>query len=224
MATIVHAENELPLVPTSAITVVETEHGRLRRKQRGIIKKDLQNALRYGVKESSHPRPNGDPVAKYTYNDVIYLVNERTGEEITSYLVPFQLDEVMLTDKMKKEHRKALKSLQRDRESWKSNTVIVVDTSGSMRASDVCDARDRLGAVWISIALDFIAHRIEACEAGPLDVVSIVGLGETPEVIIREQPCAYILYNRLVKMYKDETIAPFGHGPFLPALWEAIVA
>ena len=49
---------------------------------------------------------------------------------------------------------------------WKSNTVIVIDTSGSMRQNDVWGSRDRLDAVWLSIALDFVATRLENGSAG----------------------------------------------------------
>jgi hypothetical protein len=207
--------------PTSKITVVETEHGRLRRKQRGIDKKDLQTALKYGERETGHPRPNGDPTAKYTYNDIVYIVNECTKEEVTSYAMPFPLDKVVISPAMEKEHRQAQKRLKHDLDSWKSNTVIVVDTSGSMRAADVWGARDRLKAVWMSIALDFIAHRIETCEASPLDVVSIVTLGPLPEVVIEEQPCTFVLYNAVVDIYNQQEIVPRGHGPFIPALQTA---
>lgn len=37
-------------VPTSAIPFVETEHGRMRREQRGIHMRDLQSAMKYGSK------------------------------------------------------------------------------------------------------------------------------------------------------------------------------
>jgi Alpha-kinase family len=207
--------------PTSAIAVVETEHGRLRRKQRGIDKKDLQSAMKYGTRTSTHPRPNGDPVGIYTYKDIVYIVNERTMEEVTTYATPFELDKVNITSGMQNEHDNAVWQLQNDRNCWKSHTVIIVDTSGSMKSADVWGARNRLKGVWISIALDFIAQRIEACEATTLDVVSIVTLREEPEVIALKQPCDYILYNKIVSIYNEALVSASGHGPFLPALEEA---
>ena len=63
-------------VPTSAVSFVETEHGRLRRKQRGIDTKDLKAAKKYGQRYGSHPRPNGDPTSKYLFNDIVYIVND----------------------------------------------------------------------------------------------------------------------------------------------------
>jgi hypothetical protein len=43
-------------VRTSAITFVETEHGRMRRRQRGIDKKNLQEARKYGQRQGTYSR------------------------------------------------------------------------------------------------------------------------------------------------------------------------
>jgi hypothetical protein len=205
-------------VPTSAVSFVETEHGRLRRKQRGIDTKDLKAAKKYGQRYGSHPRPNGDPTSKYLFNDIVYIVNDITAEEVTSYAVPIQLDPVPMTNEMYRIHVAAETKLQEDMSSWTSNTVLVVDRSGSMRASDMWGSRNRLGSVWMSIALDFVAHRIESEAASTTDVVSVVTLEERPVVVIKEQPCTWVLYNELAKLYNDATIHPKGHGPFLPSL------
>lgn len=58
-------------------------------------------------------------------------------------------------------HTKALKLISDDKTNWKSNTVIIIDTSGSMRKTDIWGSRNRLDAVWLSIALDFVATRLE---------------------------------------------------------------
>ena len=89
-----------------------------------------------------------------------------------------------LSNDMERQLRVAKNNLAQDLACWKSNTVLVVDTSGSMRESDVWGARSRLDAVWICIALDFIAHRIESGNAGFYDAVSVVLLGETAPVLI----------------------------------------
>jgi Mg-chelatase subunit ChlD len=209
------------VIPTSAVTFVETEHGRLRRKQRGIDKKDLQAARKHGIRQSTHPRPNGDRVAKYTYNDITYIVNENTGEEVTTYATPVELDPVPITSSSMLQHKRAVEQIKGDLNSWTSNVVLVVDTSGSMKMADVWGTRNRLKAVWLSIALDFIASRLESGEGGLTDVVSIVTLHETSEVIIHEEPCSWVLYNRLVRIYKDDLVPPSGHGPFLPGLEKA---
>ncbi|GAX29515.1 hypothetical protein FisN_36Hu009 [Fistulifera solaris] len=203
---------------TSAISFVETEHGRLRRRQRGIDKKDLQAALKYGARYDNRPRPNGDQTAKYVYNDITYIVNEVTREEITCYAKPLELEEIRLPRQMLVDYLATRRKVKGNPNFWTSNSVLVVDTSGSMREADVWGARTRLAAVWVSIALDFIASRLETGGGGLYDVVSIVTLGEHPTIIFEEEPCSWVLYNHLVKIYSQNLVTPSGHGPFLPSL------
>ncbi len=205
-------------IPTSAITFVETDHGRLRRRQRGIHKKDLKSAKKYGTRSGSHPRPNGDPTAIYRWKDIVYITNERTGEEVTSYAVPFKLDTVPISEQTVREHNEASKVIQKDKSMWNSNTVIVVDTSGSMKRADVWGSRTRLDSVWISVALDFIATRIETGAAGALDVVSVISMGEGAYPIIEEQPTTWVLYNQIVDIYNQTFILPRSHGNYIPSL------
>jgi Alpha-kinase family len=154
----------------------------------------------------------------YTYKEIVYVVNEATRQEITSYAKEFDLDRVPITAEMRRAHDVAEARIKSDPSCRKSHTVIVVDVSGSMKKTDIWGARDRLKSVWISIALDFVAHRIEACEACPLDVVSIITLEEEPKTVAREWPCDYILYNLIANIHNRSTILPRGHGPFIPAL------
>jgi Alpha-kinase family len=205
-------------IATSSIKVVETEHGRLRRQQRGIDKRDLQAALKYGERQDTFARRNGDQTAIYTYKDIVYVVNEASNKEVTVFAKPFDLDAVKITQEMQSEHDDAVQRLKRDPDCCKSHTVIVVDASGSMRKADVWGARNRLKGVLVCIALDFVAHRIEACEACPLDLVSIVTLAQKPQIIVQAQPCDYVLYNKIVDLYNNDVIIPTGHGPFMPAL------
>jgi Mg-chelatase subunit ChlD len=206
-------------VPTSAVTFLETEHGRLRRKQRGIDKKDLQSARKHGTRVAGYRRPqNGDPTGIYTYKGISYVVNERTGEEVTSYTVPLELECIPVTEKMQKEYDDAVVKIKADKNAWLSNTVIVIDTSGSMSEGDIWGARTRLDAAWIAVALDFLAHRLETGAASHMCVISIVTLGREANVVVREQPSSWILYNWLIRTYTEKRIPPYGHGPYFPSL------
>ena len=208
-------------IATSAISFIETEHGRLRRKQRAISKKDLQKAKKYGIRRSSHPRPNGHPTSIYTYNEIVYVANDITGEEVTSYAIPITLDTVKITKDMRENHKKHKVIIENDLSKWKSNTVIVVDTSGSMKGSDVWETRTRLDAVWLSIALDFLALRIESGNAGPYDVVSIISMGTSSEILFYEEPTTWVLYNQIVDLYQSKSVKPSGHGNYIPSLDKA---
>jgi hypothetical protein len=119
---------------------------------------------------------------------------------------------------MREQHEQAQEKISADMGAWTSNTVIVVDASGGMRAADVWGMRMRLGAVWVSVALDFIAHRLESGEACVTDVVSIVTLGPTSTVLVEEGPCDWVLRNWIVSIYSWDVVKPQGHGPFLPSL------
>ena len=211
-------KRDLSQIPTSVISFVETEHGRLRRKQRGIDKKDLQAAKKYGERKESHATRYGDPTAIYTHKDIVYITNERTGEEITSYTVPLHLDYVPIDETMQNTHDEALQKIRSDKNTWLSHTVMVVDRSGSMNNGDVWGARTRLDAVWIAIALDYLAHRLETGESCPLDVISIVSLERNATILIEEEPASWVLYNRIVGIYQDKTFPACGHGPFIPCL------
>jgi Mg-chelatase subunit ChlD len=205
-------------VSTSAVTFLETEHGRLRRKQRGIGMKNLQSARKNGTRVTGRPRPNGDPTAIYTYKDIKYIVNEITGEEVTSYTVPLKLECIPITRKMQKDYDDAVVKINSDKNAWLSNTVIVIDTSGSMNEGDIWGARTRLDAAWIAVALDFLAHRLETGAACHMSVISIVTLGQAANVVVREQPSSWILYNWLIRTYMEKSIPPYGHGPYFPSL------
>lgn len=148
-------------------------------------------------------------------------MNEATGEEVTCYAKPLELEQVRLTNDMLMEYTQACRNIKENLHCWTSNSVLVVDTSGSMREADVWGTRNRLAAVWVLIALDFLASRLETGEGGLYDVISIVTLGETATVIFEEEPCSWVMYNKLVKLYSQTLVAPRGHGPFLPSLEKA---
>jgi Mg-chelatase subunit ChlD len=201
-------------IPTSQVTFIEAAHGRLRRQQRGIDKRDLQRAKKYGTRRRGRNRPNGDPTSVYTYNDITYIVNDKTGEEVTCYATPIAVSPVPISSELHDAHTRAL---ARPPETWLSHTVLIVDTSGSMRQSDCWGTRTRLGAVWLAVALDFIAQRLESGVLTDADRLSIVMLDSDATVLLKEQPCDWILFNTIVDF--QSAVVPRGHGLFLPS-WQ----
>ena len=67
---------------TSAATFLSSTHGRLRRAQRLIDKRDLQAAVKYGTCEESYNQ-NGIRRLKYTFADIVYITDETGTREIT---------------------------------------------------------------------------------------------------------------------------------------------
>jgi len=203
----------------AAVRVSETEHARLRRRQRGIDTQDFESALANGTWQ---PYRHDFRKRLYSYNGIFYLVRVTKKRKNlvleTCYPAPLHLKLVKINEDARAAHEKATKRLQLNLNSWTSNSVIIVDTSGSMKAADMWGTRNRLGAVWVSVALDFLAHRLESGAAGPTDVLSIVTLEKEPRIIISEQPCTWVLYNTIALTYSQNRIPPCGHGPFLPSL------
>jgi Mg-chelatase subunit ChlD len=217
-------EEDDSVFSSSSLSVLETEHARLRRKQRDIDKKDLKAALQYGTRAPQYwgkaqiHTPN---VYRYTYKDVVYIVDEQQQKEVTCFAVPLALEPVKLDTFALLNHSIASLKATTDRDSWTSNTVMVIDTSGSMKTSDVWGARSRLASVWTCVALDFLAQRLESGAARTTDVISIITMGEQPEVLFLEEPTSWTLYNKIVEVYMSRRMQAAGHGYFLPSLSKA---
>ena len=195
------------------VTVAETEHARQRRAERGIDKKDLQAAVKFGQEQ---PCKYG---RKFVYKGLCYILQKskrNKWKEVTCYASSIKLKKVPISRRVEADYAKAKTDLA-DHATWKSNTVVVVDVSGSMKNGDVWGARSRLQALWLSIALDFIAHRIESGEGGPNDVVSFLLMGEEAKLLIKEEPTTWKLYNKIVSMYNNIGLAR-GHGNYVPSL------
>jgi Mg-chelatase subunit ChlD len=217
-------QTDVSTVLSKTLSFVETEHARLRRKQRGIDKKDLKAAIRFGKCEPQlwgKNRKKDPNVVRYTYNDFVYIVNKQSGKEVTCYAVPLKLTPVPLPNRMKTYHNQAVHKVKNDLDSWTSNTVLVIDTSGSMKTSDIWGSRNRLQSVWLSVALDYLACRLESGGASFTDVVSVVTLGDTPTVLFEEVPTTWVLFNQIVHMYTSNKVPPSGDGNFLPSLTKA---
>jgi von Willebrand factor type A domain len=155
---------------------------------------------------------------RYTYKDIVYIVNSRTQTEITCYARPTVLTPIPITTQMEIVAEKDIQKVQNDLDCWTSHTVMVIDISGSMRASDVWGTRNHLKAVWFSVALDYIADRLERGNASSTYVISILTMGDHPTLVYKEEPTSWVLYNKIVSLYSTRRFNPKGHGNFLPSL------
>jgi len=64
-----------------------------------------------------------------TYNDIMYIVDKKTKEEVTSYARPLKLEPVPLSSTMPLQHEIAQLAIHANLDLWTSHTVMVVDTS-----------------------------------------------------------------------------------------------
>lgn len=176
-----------------------TLHGRERRALRGIDRIDLQAAVLHRTKEKGWPHPvTGAARLKYTHAGIVYITDESSTVEITSYAVPIDIPHADLTPTHVREHEAAKRRLRIDASLCTSHTVIVVDQSASMKTCDIFDFRNRSMAVFGTLALDFVAKQRVSGEGTDTDVVSLVAMRDEGEVVFEREPMGLVLYNRLV--------------------------
>ena len=202
----------------SAVTVLSSAHGRQRRAERLINKRDLKAAVKYGKKELSYNQ-RGELNYKYTFADVVYITDLTSRKEITAWAVPgagLDVAKHPISSAMKAEHEESCRRIKRDRSSWTSHTVIIVDQSGSMRKTDVEGGATRSDAVWLTLAVDFVAKKIESGQASSADVVSIVSMGRLHAVLVEKMPHDWFLFNSVIDLLRSQE--PSFSGNYLPSL------
>lgn len=74
----------------------------------------------------------------------------------------------------------------------------------------------RSDAVWLTLALEFVAKQLKSGEAKDTDVLSIVSMNNTSRVLVDKQPVDWILYNRIIGLLRSEM--PKEGGNYLPAM------
>jgi len=226
------------LMPTS--TILSATHGRQRRSERDIDKVDLKMAKKYGMKQQArHGR------VKYTFRGVVFIYDPKTNKEVTSFQSPYGYSEKSGTcvapalklgkvtglkkygianegARESKRRSRLRQKLQENSILWTSHSVLVVDMSGSMRRDDVNGARCRADGVWLSIAKDYIKTPLERKEMTYTDVLSIIIMRDSAEVLYFCEPLDWFLYNKIVDLREwDNGVLPYGHGCYAPALRKA---
>jgi hypothetical protein len=202
---------------TSEVLLESTVHGRQRRAERAITKKDLQSAIKYGTKEPGWPDPRTkEPRWKYTFRNIVYITDHTSTKEVTSYPEAVEVHKKTVSAAMRAQHAAASALIRSSPESWTSHTVLVIDQSGSMRTSDMADCKNRADAVWVSLSLDWVAVQLEGGGGKGSDVVSLVAMNDTADVILRHRPVDWLLFNDLLDL--RQSLRPRSHGNYLPAL------
>ena len=203
---------------TSAGTFLSNTHGRMRRAQRMIDKRDLQAAVKYGKCEESYNQ-NGIRRLKYTFADIVYITDETATKEITCWAIPgagLDVQKHPISESMKSRHKKACEHICTETSSWTSHTVFIIDQSGSMRRTDVEGGATRSDAVWLTIAIDYVAKQLDIEQSSDTDVVSIVAMGITDTVLIDRKPHDWLLFNSVVDLLRKQE--PYFAGNYIPAL------
>ena len=117
------------------------DHGRQRRRERGVSKIDLKRARKYGMGEAARIGR-----MKYTYGGIVFIYDPYTNREVTTYksrdpasdLSGTKVKKPCILRKTGNEAQHAsLHSAVRvkylaKKEAWTSHSVLVVDMSGSV--------------------------------------------------------------------------------------------
>ena len=176
---------------TSLITILSSEHGRLRRTQRDIDKRDLQKALKHGTRKRQ-----GGGRWKVEYDGIIFITDNDMRREVTAFPSPLVFSPIESDDQTA--HDKAKGVIKRKPGLCISHTVLVVDNSGSMKTHDINMHRDRHTAAYSVTALEFIAEQIFNGTANNSDVVSLVEFSRDVNVVFSREPVSWVLYNKLL--------------------------
>lgn len=206
--------------PTSEVPVESSLHGRLRRAQRMIEKRDLQAAVRHGKRERTWPDPKTrKPRYKYTYSDVVYITDETSTKEVTSYVVPLEMNQVAINSVTNQQHTLAKERAKADPRSVTSHTVLVVDHSRSMGTADVVGDRSRLHAVYYALGQELVAQQLAQGGGEVSDVVSLIEMRDTATLAFEREPLSWVLFNQLARTRANSKgKLAYSHGNYVPAL------
>jgi Alpha-kinase family len=205
--------------PTSEFTILSSVHGRARRQLRKISRLDLQSAVKYGVKTPGAPcRNTGAPRWVYTYGIIVYVTDETSKKEITSYHQPIVIQEAPITPEMTARHDEDVKIFLEDPHLCVSHLFIVIDQSGSMRTSDVHGFLNRSHAAYGVLLLEYFADQLLQREGGDkvLEAVTVLEMHDDSHVIFHREPLDWILFNKL--LHRQRQAVPYSHGDYNMAL------
>jgi len=77
----------------------------------------------------------------------------------------------------------------------------------------------RSDAMWLSLAVDFVANRLKTRQANAMDVVSVVSMQDHAKILVECQPTNWVLFNRFVNFLRSAEPGLDGH--YVPALNKA---
>lgn len=131
------------MLQTSEIPFNSSIHGRERREQRNITRRDLQAAVKYGKKEQGLPSRSGEPRLKYTFGGVVYITDWTSSVEVTSWALELPLIGYEIPDRVLMNYNEAKRRITANPLMITSHTVLIVDMSASMSKSDMNGHRTR---------------------------------------------------------------------------------
>eukprot|EP00798_Chlamydomonas_sp_ICE-L_P013529 gene13529-19397_t len=204
-------------------TLLSTVHGRDRRALRVIGKKDLQAAVKYGHRVRT-VGPGGVRRWKYMFADIVYVTDDTSRVEVTSWVLPVEISEVPTTSGDIGVHEESARKLRTSPHLCTSHIVLVVDQSGSMRTCDVVDHKTRSDAVYGTIALDLIGRQIDQADTALTDAVTLIEMRDGATTVFEREPLTNTPEGQISHSphtRRKNASKPSSHGHYIPALEKA---
>ena len=190
---------------TDNILLFSSLHGRERRIQRDITKRDFKSAIKYGQKEKVFRRSEGDIQVirwRIRYLHVIYITDESMTIEVTSYAEELPLLKALVPLYYDTKYNEAKRRITSNKSMITSHLVFIVDMSASMDKSDMNGHRTRSRGVYYNIAEEYVADRLNPINSGVIngkgvsftDVITLIEMRERPTVVFECEPVRYRNY------------------------------
>ena len=162
----------------------------------------FQAAVKYGTKARAHSGRDGSPRWRFTYQDMVFITDESCRHEITSW---------RKDDAEEEEGENQVVD-----GGIKSHVIIVVDSSGSMRKTDVPGYSSRTEAVYSCLIREFVAPQLKLVESNVGQaLVTLIEMGEDANVVFEKHRIEEALLNDL---YSRANTRGESHGNYIPTL------
>jgi len=217
---------------TDTVNFISSLHGEQRRRERGIDRRDLQEAIRHGTAVFQPPprRPGREMQGRWkiTWNDIVYITDYDKTTEITSWAIPLPLKEAPLSEGDLRKSKEMARRIRSGEQAITSHTILIVDQSGSMNTADVPGHRTRSRCVFYNIATEIISAPLLANMLSFTDVITIIQMRDEATIIVDAEPVSWQLYNVVVGLAAEAEATAHkksrrhrrarGNGNFIPAL------
>jgi len=201
---------------TEELTLLSTLHGKSRRELRDISKHDLKTVMKYGVKSKGRT-VNGDQRWKFEFGNTTYITDNSMRQEVTCYKKAIKIEHATITQKMIDNHKEVERILREDPHLCTTQSIIIIDQSGSMKTCDVNGFRSRSDAAYGTLALDYIAEQLyQQGDEFFVDAVTIIEMNDTGSLFVHREPLDWILFNKVLD--RLSTAKPKSHGNYVESL------
>jgi hypothetical protein len=170
------------------ISILSSDHGRLRRKQRDIHKRDFSKAIRHGTAERAWGRR-----WKLEYDGIIFIVDDHMSREVTAYPSPLSFAPIDTKDRIV--HNRANNLLKLKPGLCTSHTVLVVDNSGSMTTHDIILHKNRQVAAYSITAMEFVAEQLFRKTVTNSDLLTLIEFDSRASEVFARESFDWVLYN-----------------------------